>query len=558
MPTHLNVFRGFFWEGAKVMYTSPETEKKYSQNLPGFNVVLPWAFRTPSFLESKTWPKQQLQQYANPDTVFLEFHYTTKSTTEFRCATHFDMKTLIAKGSLALRAENNNHQTGNEQIQKHIPKYCDLKVTLQQQEHNDLPHSQMITPPALHIDNIDMLPNSIAVAKWLHSFLHTFMRHPTPFQNLRTFLRTPNVSPLFTNLPQAWQTPGSTMPPIVPIYLFLNAMILNNYIQEDITHHFMRLKNVKTGRLLRVIRDTLLGFTMCPVEGKYTPDRLCGIDCDDQPFVDGLNNDTTYFARDDCEGRLQQGQTVLNCICAFLAYTDKDIFQQVRRENHSILAQLSDSLLFASIQCLQTIAWLFRENIIEFKMVVGEATFASYPRKPNQPIKYTGHSFGALVCLPQDKRQTLDLPWLKQNPAHRNSQVQLTPALQIVEATGWMDEYTQDAEKKATKKVNQYFVNHPQAQTANMRSCTTCEQVDELYSSIYTLGQHLIFGFNNKERKWQYGASPSQILKQEALMLTPTELFNDMYKSIQEQKPANQIVEQAFANHVQPSLLTLP
>eukprot|EP00961_Rhodomonas_salina_P041791 561911-Rhodomonas_salina.7 len=333
-------------------------------------------------------------------------------------------------------------------------------------------------------------------------------------------------------------------------------MILNNYTQDDIKNNFMQLKNVKTGQLLRVVRDTMLGFTMCPVEGKYTPDTLCGIDCDDQPFVDGLNNDTTFFARDDCEGRLQQGQTVLNCIIAFLAYTDHDIFDHIRSENHSILAQLSDPLLLASIQCVQTIAWLFRENIIEFKMVVGEATFASYPRKPNQPIKYTGHSFGALVCLPQNKRHTFDLPWLMNNPTQATLQVFLSPALQIVEATGWMDEFTQSAEKNATKRVTEYFATHPQHQTPNMRSCTTSEQVDDLYSSIYTLGQHLIFGFNHKEDKWQYGASPSQILKQEALMLTPMELLNDLYTSVQQHKSANPIVKQAFANNVKMSLLT--
>eukprot|EP00961_Rhodomonas_salina_P298368 3938010-Rhodomonas_salina.1 len=101
----------------------------------------------------------------------------------------------------------------------------------------------------------------------------------------------------------------STFPVEVPIYLLAGAVIMNGIPLENALNGTLASLSCldSPAHLLRIVRDTMLAFSVCKTEGKYLADTLFSIPSDDQPFSDAHHFDETFFPRDDCEGRLQQG-----------------------------------------------------------------------------------------------------------------------------------------------------------------------------------------------------------------------------------------------------------
>lgn len=273
--THLNVFRGYFWAGRKVAAEVPHNTRDPLE----FAVQLPWTTRPQTFLEQRpqSKAKNMLPKEPNlhPTTVMLEFHYSTAKMTEFRFFACFDTVDLMRTGTLRLTAANNNMAMRNAVIDKsNIPKQYTVTVHLVS---SSIPQHMLQTPNTQHgrvLRGNGTMRDSERLATWLHTMLGYVLTRPTPFQNLRTFVHTPKISGLFTDLPSLWETPGSNMPVIVPVYCTLNALVLNGFTRHDIQHSFHKLENIDTNRLLRTIRDIMMGFTMCKVEVTHPPSLL--------------------------------------------------------------------------------------------------------------------------------------------------------------------------------------------------------------------------------------------------------------------------------------------
>lgn len=236
------------------------------------------------------------------------------------------------------------------------------------------------------------------------------------------------------------------------------------------------------------------------------------------------------------------------------AYSYSEIYDYIRNENHPILAQLSQQVLQDTIKCTLTIAWLFANDITSFGMIVGEAVFQSYRSLDDTPPHYTGHSFGALIFNPHTRQlgpqSRNSAPWLTHMTPAMLQSGNFPPGLQIVEATGWMDEYAGTDEKAATAKFSRALTRCTQNvdDAPVMRSCTTLAQCDSLYCSIYTLGDHIVFGHDTTNNQWTYGASPSQIIQGHTAMFTVSALINDFHHLSQHASTTNPVVNQIVQN----------
>jgi hypothetical protein len=177
----------------------------------------------------------------------------------------------------------------------------------------------------------------------------------------------------------------------------------------------------------------LQGFTLCKIEGLYTGDKYMRVDSDDQPFVFGMSFDKTFFSRDDCEGRLQQGLIILLFIMTWANVSVDDILEEILRHNPPCLAGISHELIIAAVKNIKLIAWFMHHDVLTMHMAVGEACFKSYPKDTAPQKKHlSGHSFGVLLFNPsalQDvQNPPIDIQFFR---THFES------ALHIVEATGW-------------------------------------------------------------------------------------------------------------------------
>jgi hypothetical protein len=265
VSTHVNAFRGVMWEAAAATNAS-KTEDKY-------RITLDWCQRSLRVLENPDG-EQILRQVEGkePGTVFLEFHYLTDKLAEFRCATHFNVKNLLLFNSIKIKAYNNNTFTGNPQMAKHeVPVSYEVNINLINATGIDVTKITHLTD----IKEKDM-QKSIQASAWVYDRLNSFMTHETCFQNIRTFLRIPFVSPFFSHLPRIWAFPGSRYPATVPVYLLFNALLMNDCSRTDILHTLPSLHNITTERLLRIVRDYMMGSTMCHFEGVYNSDTLFG------------------------------------------------------------------------------------------------------------------------------------------------------------------------------------------------------------------------------------------------------------------------------------------
>ena len=175
------------------------------------------------------------------------------------------------------------------------------------------------------------------------------------------------------------------------------------------------------------------------------------------------------------------------------------------------------------------VSWLFSNKIMKFSMCVGEARFgklADANSAMHTPPKFTGHSFGALVFKP-GILATKPLPWMQQLPNG------FTEGMQIVEATGWMNEFDTSEIQKIYKSYKYFMRQHLQVceETPSLRSCTTIAQCDTMYCFIYTIDDKIVFGYNQELNQYVYGASPSQFVMGQVKTFTPKDLVEAIKNS---------------------------
>ena len=374
--THCNAFRGYYWLGASAVASQA------SETSVCFKIVMPWALRPPTFLETQNNASPHPASFTDPYVISLDFIHTTPTRSEFRGNTSFSILDLEKQRTVHCEAHCNAFLLGDPTINRaQIPHVYTAFVTwdgfsgdyVRPDEHA----TEVVASLILQTRTLPEFKDTDAV-QWVFDLLSAFASHHTLFKNLRTYTRLPFFPPNFTDLPVLWAHADSPMPPEIPLYLIANAAIVHDFTVTEVLVHLPRLENIRTPRLLRFVRDILMGFTMCLTEGLYQADTTYGFPSDDQAFVSGMHHDHTVFARDDCEGRLQQGLLVLQTLCATAAVDAGTLFHHIRSRALPCLARLSDPVLTALIQICKTIAWLFNTNRLCFHMCVGEAAFKAF------------------------------------------------------------------------------------------------------------------------------------------------------------------------------------
>lgn len=554
VASHVLVYRGKYWHSTKAELSwDPDYQMLMA------SIKLTWKRRPLHVLEAEDMISEQAKNTV-PSRIFLEFHSINNERSEFRFGTSFDVRDLLSKGyighqrRLDLVGRNNNMLMGNKTLQyNNTPEKYEIIVNLAAPS---LPLSiealQAVDPATLWTPNEQplvlhretLIHRSTTVGNWFRTILQPYMTHQTPFQNLRTFIRNDAFSPLFTNLPELWTSNMSAFPIEVLLYLTLNALIINGQTQTHIRSSFPFLSSLNTNTLLRICRDVIMGFTMCKTEGKYQSDTLFGVDSDDQPFVDGSNFDSTFFSRDDCEGRLQQGQMIVNMLTAIARWSFESIWNHVRTRQMRLINALGDEILEGIIKCTMAVSWLFSNKIMKFSMCVGEARFGKLEdanSAMHTPPKFTGHSFGALTFKP-GILATTHLPWMKQLPHG------FTDGMQIVEATGWMNEFDTSEIQSIYKSYKYFMRQHLQVceETPSLRSCTTIAQCDTMYCFIYTIDDKIVFGYNQALNQYVYGASPSQFITGQVKTFTPKHLV-EAIQNVSEMQQRNLPIDTFFA-----------
>ena len=143
------------------------------------------------------------------------------------------------------------------------------------------------------------------IGDWIQSYLaSTYPAQKTGFTLQRTLLVAPFMSALFTDLQTLfYAVHGTTLPPTVAVYLMINALRVHRMRPEDFERlcHKPNRTTSDAFRLLRLIRDVLVGWTMCRVEGRYNPDTCLGKPSDDQPCKNTSKPGIRVFDADDCE-----------------------------------------------------------------------------------------------------------------------------------------------------------------------------------------------------------------------------------------------------------------
>eukprot|EP00961_Rhodomonas_salina_P231898 3132826-Rhodomonas_salina.2 len=533
---NVSAFRGFFWHHAtaKVSLTTSD------QSLVFF-LHIPWGIRETYFLETNKQLDTDtiLMHKHNPTVVHLQFFYTTESQSEFRFGCYFNALSLIENGSCDIQATNNNMQTGSTAFQN-ISLSRNVSVVMSKPfKHRKLQYVTSYTPP-----DCTTVKSSILVGNWFFQLLNLVKPHETPFTNIRTFVRNPNMSTLFTCLPKMWDETPSTFPVEVPIYLLAGALIMNGIpLENALNGTLASLACLNSpAHLLRIVRDTMLAFSVCTTEGKYLADTLFTIPSDDQCFADAHHFDDTFFPRDDCEGKLQQGGMVLKAICSLHLFTEDQIITEIHSNRLPILASISDPLLCNIVRVAKSISCLFHNKLLHFDMAVGEAAFASFQSNDSKHKKHVvGHSFGILFF--NANMQLADtLPWFKhlpnslQHSVHSHS----NQCFHIVEATGWMDEFS-DPNAPITSAALEQLLTAKKLPLSKftVRSCTTPQLCDRLYCYVYMLGDKLVFSQDTSTAMWAYGAHPSHLKNETTLLISPGALVQHIQYAVQTSAVSN-------------------
>ncbi len=91
-----------------------------------------------------------------------------------------------------------------------------------------------------------------------------------------------------------------------------------------------------------------------------------------------------------------------------------------------------------------------------------------------------------------------------------------------------MDEYSNEESAKYSSMYNKMFQSTrlPEENTPMVRSCTTSEICENLYCFIYMLDNYIVFGYDEAQKKWLYGAHPSQLSNASVHMMTPEQIMS--------------------------------
>ena len=298
----------------------------------------------------------------------------------------------------------------------------------------------------------------------------------TQFSNLRSYARDYGSCALFPDMYRLYHTSYTTLPPVFACYLLQNALQSHNMACATLMELLRCEKEAQSDKhgillLLRVLRDVLVGWTMCRYEGKYMADRCCGKNVEDQPHKLSFNECCAGLVGwDDCEGFNQ----FIQHVCTLF----KCMAQAERSTLSKVLQATWDTLFVGTAQQEQLmqlavgVGEMLQSRRVEAHMSVGSVCFAQFGKATGAELP---HSYGILVYH------------------HPTSGMH---AATVLEATGW------ESQTDVMAEPNTF--SHPLT-----RSCTLLTQTQEahVYTSTIVLNNRILFGSTTERTKglpWEH------------------------------------------------------
>ena len=261
----------------------------------------------------------------------------------------------------------------------------------------------------------------LEVANWVTDLMdYTCPEIVSNLKNIRTFPRDSCNTLLFLNLPNLFLL-EKYLPPSLGPYMLCNALVLNCMspsdfvgVVEALSHHRSPSTSSTTTtigipEILRVLRDTIAGMSMCMFEGKYWADKSLGQATEDQPFPISFLPGNRVFQKDDCEGRITQAQEIVKLLrrmykAAQYQGLDAFVAQMLAIPSCESRLDLDTPTLSAIVLGCVYLGKLLYEKTIEVHTVVGDVCFAAFSSNiSGDSSKKSGHSFG--VIMYDDGRQ---------------------------------------------------------------------------------------------------------------------------------------------------------
>jgi hypothetical protein len=228
---------------------------------------------------------------------------------------------------------------------------------------------------------------------------------------IRTICRDYANTTFFHKLPTLFKTQDSFLPPSLACYMACNSMIVNkmdpSFFESDSLFSMKNSQNIPI--LLRILRDIIVGWTMCIYEGFYYGDTSVGQSVEDQPFPLSFIPGTRLFQKDDCEGRASQAQMMVELLISMY----KGTLVYDGRPDHlynyilsipieQLRLNVNPATLYSLVRACVRMGSLLHSKIIQVHTVVGDVSFASFnssvaaqAQKVNEtPV---GHSFGIIM-----------------------------------------------------------------------------------------------------------------------------------------------------------------
>lgn len=365
-----------------------------------------------------------------------------------------------------------------------------------------------------HVPNMEHQREMIYLAGWIEkTIIQIFPRDPTIFKVLRTFCRGPWMTLFFFDLHKLYETEdGTNLPPIIALYIVCNACIIHKVALHDFLGLLMDASSSSqifqpVDKLLTIVRDILMCFTLCGREGKYRDDESMGQVVEDQPFSFAVHRGDNVFDEDDCEGHNQQGSVHVKGLFKHIARDfEMNRLENVRAHihlpaNRSRLAMGDEQVETLLKICVQ-LGVMFEGKILDALLCVGETNFGSIrevmvENGKNDEAQREGHSFGLLLY--------------RENMGHE------IRGARILETTGWENRNLRPQPHSAMledvqRAVNRFAsVNVEEENLVLPNMLTTEPTEDRLYTRVIT-GDNIIF-FTQRTNEIIYGAAPSHISK---------------------------------------------
>jgi hypothetical protein len=355
----------------------------------------------------------------------------------------------------------------------------------------------------------------LKISEWFQCMLQILCpASKSNFLNIRTLCRDYGNSLPFQFLTELFKVPmGPSLPLEMVLYCLYHALILNRMQPSNFRNIILNLFNVSRSDMrlfMRIIRDTIVPWTMCSFEGLYVADTSLGQNVEDQPFPFSFLPGNRVFHKDDCEGRMSEAQQMKEafisffhtvecngCISDFISELSHSLYQK----DHKLTRMaLSIETWVHLLHISYVIGSLFDTMRLELHTTVGDVNFSSFSSE-NVEHQSTpscrGHSFGILLL---------------------RDGVQSYTYCSLIEATGWERNILESDRKLSAHEIECTaeiinLKNKHKLQDINLCGHLSDERENNVYQNICLGNDSIFFTVNSVESGSQldYGTSLSNL-----------------------------------------------